>query len=112
MDGDRGVLVGIGRLDLGGQREFVLQRLADREQLPRKDGDGRFRNAFARHDVVREADRLDLFLGPARRAAKCSGRDVGGLVGGMVLRDRLRRIDREECRRAAVARGGGDRVRR
>ena len=36
MNRDRGVLVGIGRFDLGGQREFVLQRLADRKQLPVK----------------------------------------------------------------------------
>ena len=104
MHGDGGVLVGVRRLDLGGQRKFVLQRLPDRKQLPRKDRDGRFRNAPARHDVVREADRLDLLLGPARRAAECSGRDLGGLVGRMVLRNRLGRIDREEFRRAAVAR--------
>jgi hypothetical protein len=31
-----GVLVGIRRLDLRGQREFVLQRLADGEQLAGK----------------------------------------------------------------------------
>ena len=111
MHGDRGVLVGIRRLDLRGQRKFVLQRLPDREQLPGKGGDGRFRNAPARHDVMREADRLDLLLGPARRAAKCSGRDFGGLVGRMVLRNGLGRIDRKEFRRAAVARRGRDRVR-
>ena len=112
MNGDGGVLVGIGRFDLGGQRKFVLQRLADCKQLPREDRDGRFRNTSARYNVVRKADRLDLFLRPARCAAKCSGRDVGGLVGGMVLRNRLGRIDRKEFRRAAVAHGGCDRVRR
>ena len=99
-----------GRLDLGGQRKFVLQRLADREQLPGEGGDGRFRQAPARHDVVREADRLDLFLGPARRAAKRAGGNFGRLVGRMVLRNRLGRIDREEGRRAAVARRGRDRI--
>jgi hypothetical protein len=35
---------------------------------------------------MREADGLDLLLGPSRRAAKCSGGDFGSLVGGMVLR--------------------------
>ena len=110
MHGNGGVLVGVGRLDLGGQREFVLQRLARGEQLPGEDGDGGFRHAPARHDMVREADGLDLFLGPARRAAEGSGRNFGSLIGGMVLRNRFGGIDREEFRRAAVARGSGDRV--
>ena len=48
----------------------VFSGLADREQLPGEGGDGRFRKAFARHDVVGEADRLDLFLGPGGRPPK------------------------------------------
>ena len=102
MHGDRGVLVGVRRLDLRGQRKFVLQRLPDREQLPGKGGDGGFRHAFARHDVVREADGLDLLFRLVRRAAKGAGGNFRGLIGRMVLRDRLGRVDGEEwsaCRR-------------
>ena len=60
---------------------------------------------------MREADGLDLLLGPSRRAAKCSCGDFGSLVGGVVLRDGLGRVDREEFRRAPVAHRGRDRVR-
>ena len=111
MHGDHGVLVGVGGLDLRRQREFRHQLLPDREQLPGEGGDRRFRQAFARDDVVGEADRLDLVLGPGGRAAEGAGGNFGGLVDRMVLRDRLGRIDREEGRRAAVARRGRDRVR-
>ena len=111
MHRDRGILVGVGRLDLGGQREFRHHRLPDREQLAGEGGDRRFRQVLARHDVVREADGLDLFLGPVGRAAEGAGGNFGGFVDRMILRDRLGRIDRQECRRAAVMRRGRDRIR-
>ena len=111
MRGEHGVLVGIRGLDLRRQREIRLQGLAYREQLPGEGGDGRFRDALPRHDVVGEADRLDLFLGSGGRAAEGAGGYFGGLVNRMVLRDRLGRIDREEGRNPAIARRGRDRVR-
>ena len=111
MHRDRGILVGVRRLDLRGQRKFGLQRLPDREQLPGKGGDGGFGHALPRHDVVREADGLDLLLRLVRRAAEGAGGNFGGLIGRMVLRDRLRRVDGEEGRRAAVAHRGRDRIR-
>ena len=58
-----------------------------------------------------EADRLHLILGFGGRAAEGTGGNVGCLVCRVVLRDRLGRIDREESRRAAIARRCRDRVR-
>ena len=111
MRRNHGILVGIRSLDLRRQREFRLQGLADRKQLPGEGGDGRFRKTFARRNVVGETDRLDLFLWLVGRAAESAGGNFRGLVDRMVLRDRLGGIDRQELRRSAIADRGRDRVR-
>ncbi len=104
MHGNRGILVGVGGLDLGGQREFRHHRLPDRKQLPGEGGNRGIREVPTRDNMVGEADRLDVVVGSVGRAAEGPGGDVGRFVIGMVLRDRLGRIDRKEGRRATVAR--------
>ena len=111
MHGDHRILVGVGRFDLRRQREFRHQLLAHREELPGEGRDRGLGQAFARHDVVREADGLDLVVGTIGRAAIGAGGNFGRFIDRMVLRDRVRRIDGEEGRRAAILGGGGDRVR-
>ena len=56
---------------------------------------------------MRKADRFHLVVGAGRGAAERAGRDVRGFIDRMILRDRVRQIDRQEDRRAAAIACGG-----
>ncbi|MGY3510784.1 hypothetical protein ACVIQY_003759 [Bradyrhizobium sp. USDA 3051] len=112
MHGNHRILVGVGRFDLRRQREFRHQLLAYGEKLARERRDGGFGHCFARHDVVREADGLDLVIGTIGRAAVSARGNLGRFIDRMVLGDRIRGIDREKGRRAEILGGSGDRLRR
>ena len=100
---------GVSICAASGKSVFSVWRIANSCRVKAATVD--FRQALPRHDVVREADRLDFLLGPGGRAAVAAGGYLGRLVNRMVLCDRPGRIDREEGRNPAIARRGRDRVR-
>ncbi|MGY4283064.1 hypothetical protein ACVWXO_002284 [Bradyrhizobium sp. LM2.7] len=112
MDGNHCILVGVGRLDLGGERELRHQLLAHREKLTRERRDCGLRQGFARHDVMREADGLDLVVGTIGRAAVGAGGNFSRLIDRMVLSNRIGGIDRKKGRRSDILCGGRNCFRR
>ena len=104
MRRQRGILVGIGRGDVGRARQFSFQGSAHREQLPREGPDRSFRELTPRHDQMIDADGFDLVVGPRRRRREGAARDLLRLVKRMLLRNRLGDVDRQESGFATFAR--------
>ena len=102
------VLVGIGRCDIGGSRQFPFQRLPNAEQLPCECADRGLGQRPPRDDQMIDAHGFDLVVRPRRRRTEGAAGNFLGFVERMLLRDRLGDVDRQEFRFAALARGGGD----
>ncbi len=107
---DRGGLVGVGHLDVGDTGKIPLQHVPDREQLLGERGHRQFRQFLAGDDQVVHGDRRDVVVRPRGTGAEGAGGDFGGFVDRMLAGDDLRRIDRDECRRAAGPGGGVERL--
>src|SRR5207244_5922712 len=95
---------------LRGIRQFPAELLAIGEQLPGEGADRSVGQRFWRDGAMVDAGRFDLVFRPCRRSVEDAAGNLFGFVKRMLLRERLRNVDRQEFWLASARGGRGDGV--